>query len=83
MFYVYLLKSRKNEKSYVGFSSKNPKIRLEEHNNGSNTFTKNNKPWNLIYYESFTCKECAFAREKFLKTGVGKKLVKIILNNFQ
>ena len=82
MFYIYLLKSLKNNKSYVGFTSKNPNTRLEEHNKKSNQFTKNNGPWKLVYYETFFCEKCARERERFLKTGVGKKLKKIILDHF-
>ena len=82
MYYVYLLISLKNNKSYAGFTSKDPKIRLKEHNFGSNSFTKNNRPWKLSYYESFFCKDCAKAREKFFKTGIGKRLRKIIIENF-
>jgi len=76
MFYIYFLKSLKNNKIYVGFTSKSPKIRTEEHNNGSNTFTKNNRPWKLEYYEIFICEKCARAREKFFKSGIGKTLKK-------
>ena len=83
MFYVYLLKSLKNNKSYIGFTSKDPKARLREHNEGTNRFTKENGPWRLIYYESFLCQRCAKNREQFLKTGVGKKLRKIIVENFK
>ena len=82
MFYVYLLHSLRNDKSYVGFTSKNPKLRLEEHNSGTNRFTKNNRPWGLVYYESFACEKCARNREMFLKTGVGKKLRRIIIDHF-
>ena len=82
MFYVYLLVSLNNNKSYVGCTGKNPYIRLKEHNSGTNQFTRNNRPWKLKYYESFLCEKCALNREKFLKTGVGKKLIKLIINNF-
>jgi len=82
MFYVYLLLSLKNSKTYIGFTSKNPVARLYEHNQGSNKFTKENGPWKLVYYETFTCRKCAREREAFLKTGVGKKLIKAILKNF-
>jgi len=81
-FNVYLLKSLKNNKSYVGSTSKSPELRLREHNSGSNKFTRKNRPWKLIYYETFSCAKCARLREKFLKTGVGKKLKKIILQEF-
>jgi len=82
MFTTYLLKSLKNNKSYVGVTEKDPKIRLEEHNSGTNTWTRNNGPFKLVYYESYHCRIDAYGREKFLKTGIGNKLVKIILEHF-
>jgi len=82
MFCVYFLKSVKNGKIYVGFTSKNIEVRVEEHNSGSNVFTKNNKPWVLVYYEIFSCEKCARAREKFFKSGMGERLKKIIVDNF-
>jgi len=81
MYYIYLLKSLKNNKSYVGFTTKNPKVKLGEHNKGSNSFTRNNSPWELVYYEELTCEFCARKREQFFKTGVGKRLRKIIIEN--
>lgn len=83
MYYVYILKSLSNpEKSYVGFTSRNVKIRLEEHNKGISSYTKTDMPWKLIYYESFHCQKCAEDREKFLKSGFGYRLKKMILENY-
>ena len=82
MYYVYFVKSSKNDKVYIGFTSKDPKIRLQEHNQGVSKFTKHLKPWKLIYYESYKYKRCAQDREKFYKTGVGKQIKKIIIDNF-
>ncbi|VVA44265.1 conserved hypothetical protein [Candidatus Roizmanbacteria bacterium] len=82
MFYVYLLKSIKSEKSYVGFTEKQVEERLGEHNQGSNKFTKANRPFILIYYEKFYCKQDAIYRENFLKSGIGNRLVKIIMREF-
>ncbi len=81
MFYIYILKSQKNNKTYVGFTEKDPKLRLDEHNNGSNQFTRYNKPWVLIYYETYSCMKCARIREKFYKTGIGKKIKQLIVKN--
>ena len=81
MYFVYILTSNKNGKSYVGMTSKNVNSRLEEHNLGSNTWTRQNRPFKLKYYESFICKEDAINREKFFKSGVGKKIKKILLEN--
>lgn len=73
MFYVYALKSEKNNKRYVGSTSKSPQERTHDHNTGSNSFTRQNKPWKLIYTENFTTKNEALKREKFLKSGQGRK----------
>ena len=63
-------------------TSKDPKVRIEEHNTGSNRFTEYNRPWKLSYYETFSCKSCAIQRERFLKTGIGKKFRKVIIDHF-
>ena len=53
MHYVYVLRSSKNNKRYVGFTSKDPKVRLEEHMSGTNSWTRQNKPFQLVYQEEF------------------------------
>jgi len=82
MFFVYLLRSHKNKKHYIGSTSKLPNKRLNEHNLGSNKWTRNNKPFDLLYYESYYYKKDAIHRENFLKTGVGRKLVKLIVKYY-
>lgn len=82
MYFVYLLRSKANNKSYVGFTSKEVVRRLEEHNIGSDTWTRKNRPFELVYYESFICKQDAMSREKFFKSGIGKKLKKLIIDNY-
>lgn len=84
MFKVYILKSiSKPKKTYVGLTIKPIEIRLNEHNSGLSNFTKTDKPWEVIYYENFYCKICAEKREMFLKSGIGYKFRKIILDNFE
>jgi len=75
MFYIYVLKSLKNGKRYVGSTGKEPEIRLSEHNSGSNNWTKVNKPFKLIYKEVYDNKREAIKREKFLKSGQGRKFL--------
>lgn len=55
-----------------------PEERVVEHNHGGSEWSSNNGPFDLIYYESFICKDDVLAREKFYMTGVGKKFKKII-----
>ena len=75
MFYVYVLKSLKNSKRYIGYTNKIPKERLIEHNSGSNKWTRVNKPFKLVYKEIFNDKTIAIKREKFLKSGQGRKFL--------
>jgi len=66
MYYVYLLRSKKNNKLYFGYTN-NLKRRVEEHNKGLSISTKPYAPWELIYYEAFKDQELAEIREKNLK----------------
>ncbi|OGH87381.1 MAG: hypothetical protein A2206_00050 [Candidatus Magasanikbacteria bacterium RIFOXYA1_FULL_40_8] len=66
MYYVYLLESEKNGKIYVG-STKNLKERLDYHNKKGEFYTRQHKPWKLIYYEAYNKEELARMREKRLK----------------
>lgn len=78
MYYVYILKSQKNSKLYVGYTN-DLKRRIKEHNNDNSTFTSQNGPWKLIYYEVFTSKLDAIREEKFLKSGKGRERIKYLL----
>jgi putative endonuclease len=79
MYYVYFLKSLKNNKIYTGMTQKKPIHRLKEHNQGSNQWSRNNKPFDLIYFEKYFCKKDAQEREIFYKTGIGRKIRNCIL----
>ena len=84
MYKVYILRNIANPtKTYVGQTIKNLQNRLREHNDGLSTYTKNDRPWELIYFENFYCKTCTDKREQFLKSGLGYRFRKIILDNYK
>ncbi|MFH1655826.1 MAG: GIY-YIG nuclease family protein [Candidatus Omnitrophota bacterium] len=66
MYQVYILKSKKDNLLYVGYTN-NIERRLKEHNDGKVKYTESRKSWNLIYFESFTSLEDARQREISLK----------------
>jgi putative endonuclease len=66
MFYVYILKSKKDNNCYIG-STKNLKQRVKLHNEGKVFSTKYRMPLKLIYYEAFYSEKDARLREKNLK----------------
>ena len=75
MFSIYVLKSKRNGKRYIGFTSKSIEERLDEHNSGSNAWTRQNKPFELIYSELYKDEKAALKREKFLKSGQGRQFL--------
>jgi len=81
MFYTYLLKSKIDGHWYTGYTSDLRK-RLREHNEGKNTSTKYRGPFELLYYEACINEEDAKAREKYLKSGMGKRYLKNRLKRF-
>ncbi len=76
MYYIYVLKSNKNSKQYIGFTGKLVRERLKEHNSGSNKFTRHNGPFELVYFEMYDDEVFARKRERFLKSGHGRSFLK-------
>lgn len=74
-FYIYVLRSSIDGKFYVGYTT-DLKRRLTEHSKGLVTSTKFRRPFKLIHYEYFINETDAKAREKFLKSGFGRKQLK-------
>ncbi|OGN08660.1 MAG: hypothetical protein A3J46_04045 [Candidatus Yanofskybacteria bacterium RIFCSPHIGHO2_02_FULL_41_11] len=74
-FYTYVLKSLKDDKLYVGWTS-DLNGRLKMHNNGEVDSTRHRLPLDLIYFEACKSRGAAIAREKQLKTGFGRMYLK-------
>ena len=70
---MYVLRSESDFGFYIGFST-NLRARLRQHQDGESFATSHRGPWNLIYYEAYTEREDAKGREKFLKSGAGRRL---------
>ena len=66
MFFVYILKSKKDKMLYIGYATDLRK-RLKEHNLGLVKSTKSRKPLYLVYYEAYASKQDAVKREHNLK----------------
>lgn len=66
MFYVYVLKSIKDNMLYTG-STNNLQKRFQEHNSKKVVSTKNRTPLDLVYYEAYKSEDNARKREHNLK----------------
>jgi putative endonuclease len=82
MHWVYILENQINKGWYIGLTS-NLKRRLKEHMSGHGSRTTALKPgWHLIYCEGYLNKYDALGREKFLKSGSGRKYLKKQLKHY-
>ena len=66
MFFVYILKSEKDGKFYIGYTN-NLERRVREHNSGGTFSTSFRTPFKLVYYESYISEKDAKKREENLK----------------
>ena len=74
MYYTYILYSLKDHQWYTGYTN-DIKRRLSEHLKGKVQSTKHRRPLKLIYFESCITELDAKRREKYLKSGNGKKYI--------
>ncbi len=81
MYYTYVLESLKDRNFYTGYTD-NLQKRFKEHNAGLVMSTKSRRPLRLIYYEAYLNRWDAKRREKYLKTGMGKRDLKNRLRGY-
>jgi putative endonuclease len=82
MYYVYVLENTKNRTWYIGYTE-NLEKRVLEHQSGKGGRTTRLKiGWKLIYHEGYLNKQDAVGREKFLKSGSGRKYIVKQLSNY-
>jgi putative endonuclease len=75
MYTVYVLKSLKDNKLYVG-QTNNLENRLTTHNEGKALSTKNRRPWILVYSENVETRSMAMRKERYFKSGSGREWLK-------
>ena len=75
MYYVYVLISKKDGRFYTGYTN-NLKQRFLSHQEGLVRATSSRRPFKLFYYEAYTNGQDAQRREKYLKSGMGKRDLK-------
>jgi putative endonuclease len=75
MFFLYILQSLKDKRTYVGHTN-NIKRRLCEHNSGRVPATKNRRPLKILKFEVHATLGEAKKREQYWKSGAGRKKLK-------
>lgn len=87
MFYVYILKSLKDEKFYIG-STGDLEKRIKRHNAGKNIATCHRRPFEFIHSEIYNTRAEALQRERQIKSYKGGRafealIKKIIMRRWQ
>ena len=81
MFIVYILRSQSTGTLYTGQTS-DLERRLREHQAGDARYTLGRGPWILIHKETYPTRSEAMKREKYLKSGKGRKYLKDFLEDY-
>jgi putative endonuclease len=75
MYYIYILQSLKDNKTYVGYTA-NLTERLNYHNSGRVLATKHRRPLKLLLSENFSTIKEVKSREQYWKNGGGRRKLK-------
>lgn len=80
MYFIYILKSEKDGRYYIGIT-KNLGNRIKQHNGGFSGYTSGRGPFKLVYKEAYNTLSEAKRREYYLKSlksriAIGKLIKK-------
>ncbi|MBX2989854.1 MAG: GIY-YIG nuclease family protein [Bacteroidetes bacterium] len=75
---VYVLRSLKDHKLYIGMTSDFER-RINEHNSGKTFSTRHRRPFVLVYSEQVPSGSEARRREQFLKSGPGHRFLEQVI----
>jgi putative endonuclease len=78
MYLVYILRSTRQRRFYIGHTSDINK-RLQTHNNGEVRSTKAYRPWAIVYTEPHENKQDAYGRELKVKSYKGGEAFKRLI----
>jgi putative endonuclease len=81
MCYTYVLRSDHDKRFYTG-TSRDLRARMKLHADGRVRSPVHRRPLSLVYYEACIDLDDAFRRERFLKTGKGKRFLRNRLASF-
>jgi len=82
-YIVYVLEDVNNKSWYIGYTT-DIQRRIQEHNQGiGGQYSQSQKTrWKLIYVEGYVNKLDAVKRERFLKSGSGRRFIKKQIINY-
>ncbi|MFH2105076.1 MAG: GIY-YIG nuclease family protein [Parcubacteria group bacterium] len=79
MYYVYILKSLKDNGYYIGYTFDLGE-RIKKHNAGETKSLKYRRPLKIIYFEEYDTRQEAYKRERQIKKYKGGEAFKKLIN---
>ena len=79
MYFLYILRSEKLEKYYIGISQ-NPELRLQYHNTIEKGFTSRYRPWKLVFKQEFESRNVAQQKENMIKKWKSKEMIRKVIS---
>lgn len=80
-YYTYILLSLKDGMFYTGYT-RDIHERMNLHHAGHVPSTSDRRPLRLLYFEACLSQKDAFARERYLKSGIGKRYIRNRLKTY-
>ncbi|MDO8488547.1 MAG: GIY-YIG nuclease family protein [Candidatus Omnitrophota bacterium] len=80
MYYVYVFRSLKDGKHYIGYTN-NLERRLQDHNRGKSRSVRHRAPFELIYHEKCLTRLEAIRKERQIKSYKGGEAFRKLINN--
>ena len=77
----YILMSSLANKLYVGHTAEPIDERIRKHNSNHKGFTGRFQDWKLVYSESHSTKDLAYAREREVKAWKSKKRIQLLIES--
>jgi putative endonuclease len=79
-FYLYILKSKKTDKFYIGHTN-DLERRITEHNSGQTKSTKSGIPWEIVFKREFNSNTEANQAELKLKKMKSRKYIENFISD--
>lgn len=80
-YFTYVLLSEKDNMFYTGYT-RDLHNRVSQHSAGYVQSTHDRRPLKLIYFEACLNQGDAINRERYLKSGMGKRYIRNRIKNF-
>jgi len=81
MYNCYILYSSLLNKYYIGHTGDDLQERLRKHNSNHKGFTGNVGDWKIMYVETYSTKDDAFARERQIKSWKNRVRIEALIKS--